>query len=160
MSFRLGYYERHEVIELQKKTQYAFDYAVELNGLQDLGYTNPTNLKQDLWTHIEDVLAKEYPDSNMKIFDMQIALSDTGFIDILQTKQQEIHTLKLMRKRKEKEEVLAKQEEKIKEEEKNIENYKNHKTKPYPVKAFITMHTIEAANALRTIYDKHWLIRC
>ena len=131
-----------------------------MNGLQDLGYSNPTSLKQELWTHIEAVLAQEYSDRKMKIFDMQIALSDTGFIDILQTKQQEVYMLKLMRKRKEKEELCAKQEEKIKEEEKHIEDYKNQKIKPHAVKAFITMHTIEAANALRSIYDKPWLIRC
>lgn len=96
----------------------------------------------------------------MKIFDISIALSDTGFIDILQTRQQEACKLKLMEKRGEKQEFIEKQQEKVKEQEKLMEEYKNKADKPYPVKAYVTFHTIEAANKFKCLYNDPCCLCC
>ena len=96
----------------------------------------------------------------MKIFDIEIAMSDTGFLDILQVRHEENIKLKLMKQRKEKDENIKLQQDKITEAQKQMDEYKNKTDKPYPVKAFVTFHSIEAANKLKHLYNDPCCLCC
>ncbi len=40
---------------MQAKTQFIFDYSVEIDCLEDLQAQNPVSLKEALWLHVEKV---------------------------------------------------------------------------------------------------------
>ncbi len=154
---RLGYYEREEVRVLKKRSQYVADYSVEIGCLYDFKYTDPLALKQALWKHIETVMESQRMNPDWRIFDIQLAQSDTHFIDLLETLQSAQKRLRLTERRSEKSEAAAagieKLKEKVKAAEKAIEEYKNAKQQPYIIKAFVTFTSTQAARTLHDAYD-------
>ena len=155
LKFSLGFYESKEVSRLNRQIDYISDYSIEINQLYKLPIKDPLKLKNDLWKHLEGLAKEMYP--NAMIFDIQFAMSDTGYLDLLEVLRDEKHSLKLIQKRVEKgsnqSKKMDKQTMKVNKAQQKIDDYKTNYMKSYPVKGFVTFNTIEAAEFIKKIYS-------
>jgi len=156
---RLGCFGNSAKKKLHEQTVYITDYSIEVKALYKLGVNDPLALKEALIVHLTKLLQKAHTDA--KIFDLQIALSDTKFLDALETLSEQKRKLKLMEKRVLKGDSikLERQYERVKKAKEEVQDYKDSNTIATPVKAFITFTTPSAAYYIRNLYDKSFLRR-
>jgi hypothetical protein len=155
----LGYFGRSTKKKLHEQTVYITDYSIEVKELYKLGVNDPLALKEALVVHLSKLLQKAHIDA--KVFDLQIALSDTKFLDALETLSEHKRQLKLMEKRALKGDTtkLEKQYDRVEKVKEQVQDYKNSNTIATPVKAFITFTTPSAAHYIKNTYDKSCLRR-
>jgi len=157
----LRYYERKEVKTMKHNTRYISHYAIEVKELSNIPITDPLSLKEALWLHLEKVLNRSNSSNKTwKIYDIQLALSDTGFLDLLAILKQEKNKLIYLEKTNKSDDTLEDQKHKIKDSELAIIEYKNKADKPYIVKAFVTFNCTDAAQYVKNEYDMNCCSRC
>lgn len=129
------------------------EYSIAIHQIYNLPIKDPTKLKEELWIHFENLLKPVYP--NARVFDLQIALSDTKYLDLLEVLRQEKYALRLAEKRaeKDKKKSVEKHIERVNKAKQKVENYKASFQNAYPVKAFLTFSSIEAADYIKKVYS-------
>ena len=151
----MGKYESKEVKEMSQQADCISEYSVAIHQIYKLPIKDPVILKGELWSHFENLVKKVYP--NACVFDIQVALSDSEYLDLLEELRREKYELRLAEKRakksKEEEKNVEKHKEKVKQAQLKVENYKANFKKAYPVKAFITFSSIEAADYIKKAYS-------
>jgi hypothetical protein len=97
------------------------------------------------------------------VYDVQLALNDTGYVDLLEAWQQENCRLKLMAKRLIKNSALApayaKQKTIVANKAQLLKDFRQNQPTLQPVKAFVTMCSTEGAAALYKAYDVNFCLR-
>lgn len=101
---------------------------------------------------METALQKVYPDE--RVFDVQLATSDTEYLSLLEKLKRENSKLQLIAKRLEKcseksSSALDKQADKVQRIHKRMDEYKAKHKEPRALKAFVTFSSIEAANYIK-----------
>lgn len=129
------------------------EYSVAVHQIYKLPIKDPLKLKEKLWVHFENLIRPVLP--NARVFDIQVALSDTKYLDLLETLRDERYALKLAEKRaeKDKRKSVEKHEERVKKAQQKVEAYKTNFQNAYPVKAFVTFSSIEAADYIKRVYS-------
>ena len=156
----LGLYERREVQRLKQQTHYVADYSVEIKELYKMQITDPMSLKQALWIHLEKVLRYSGAVESWKVFDIQLALSDTSFLTLLEDLRKDKYDLRMMERSGDDDSDIELQREKVKQAEDEVVKYKNNVAKPYIVKAFVTFTCMQAAAEIKHKYKNGCCSKC
>lgn len=153
---RLGRYESKEVKAFNRQADSISEYSVELHQAYNLPIKDPAVLKEELWTHFENLVKEVYPTAY--VFDIQVALNDSEYLDLLEELRKERYALRLAearaRKCSDKGKSVEEYKEKVRRAQEKVEEYKASFKKAYPVKAFVTFSSIAAADYIKKAYSK------
>ena len=150
----MGHYEKSEKKKLRQQFDFISDYSIEIDNLSDFSDKTPLELKEELWCHFDKIIQEINPDA--KIYDIQLALNDTGYLDLLSKLRKEKYELQLIEKRVKKtnnNNEIENQIINIKKAEANIEEYKNRHQDSYAVKGFATFTSPEASEQVQHAYN-------
>jgi len=150
-------YESKEIKALNLQSKSISEYSVVVHQVYKLPIKNHIQLKEELWIHFDNLIRPVFP--NAQVFDVQVALNDTKYLDLLEVLRNANYELKLAEKaaekkaEKDREKALKKYKKKVDEAQEKVRAYKTTFQNAHPVKAFVTFSSIEAADYIKRVYS-------
>ena len=135
----MGIHEDKDKTKFNQQSESIAEYSLMIDDLEETHIKDSSELKNALWAHLEGLAKEGYPKA--EIYDIQFALNDTGYLDLLEVVTRRKHKLRLIERQMEKDKNLTKafekQEEKVNKAQAEVDKYKTNYRDSYPIKAFV-----------------------